>query len=41
MYVFFCYSNNKIADVSNEAKNDQIARWLWIVSEKWTKLNYM
>ncbi|XP_043802666.1 retinol dehydrogenase 13-like [Apis laboriosa] len=35
------FVNNKVADVSSEAKNDQIARWLWVVSEKWTKLNYM
>ncbi|XP_043255473.1 retinol dehydrogenase 13-like [Colletes gigas] len=30
-----------IADVSAAAKDDQIAKWLWAVSEKWTKLNYV
>lgn len=32
-------SNSKITDVSKEAKNDEVAKWLWVVSEKWTKLN--
>ncbi|KAK1132703.1 hypothetical protein K0M31_014084 [Melipona bicolor] len=35
------FVNNKIAEVSNEAKNDKIAKWLWAVSEKWTHLNYV
>ncbi|XP_076165038.1 retinol dehydrogenase 13 [Ptiloglossa arizonensis] len=34
-------SNNKVSDVSDDAKNDEIAKWLWAVSEKWTKLNYV
>nr|XP_031831551.1 retinol dehydrogenase 13-like [Nomia melanderi] len=33
------FSNCKVADISEEAKNDDIARWLWAVSEKWTGLN--
>ncbi|XP_034177072.2 retinol dehydrogenase 13 [Osmia lignaria lignaria] len=33
------YLNNcKIGDISDEAKNDQIAKWLWEVSTRWTKL---
>lgn len=35
------FVNNKIAEVSNEAKNDKIAKWLWAVSEKWAHLNYV
>ncbi|XP_076233832.1 retinol dehydrogenase 13 isoform X3 [Calliopsis andreniformis] len=35
------FQNNDIADVSAEANNEQIAKWLWAVSEKWTKLNVM
>ncbi|KAK9297922.1 hypothetical protein QLX08_008462 [Tetragonisca angustula] len=35
------FVDNKIAEVSDEAKNDKIAKWLWAVSEKWTKLNYV
>lgn len=35
-----CYFDNcKIEDVSGNAKNDDLAKWLWKVSEKWTKLN--
>ncbi|XP_012536020.1 retinol dehydrogenase 13 isoform X2 [Monomorium pharaonis] len=35
-----CYFNNcEIKDVTEEAKNDEMAKWLWKVSEKWTKLN--
>ncbi|XP_039303241.1 retinol dehydrogenase 13 isoform X2 [Solenopsis invicta] len=35
-----CYFDNcKTKEVSEEAKNDQLAKWLWKVSEKWTKLN--
>lgn len=29
----------EIADVSEEAKNDKVAKWLWAVSEKWTRLH--
>ncbi|XP_017878028.1 retinol dehydrogenase 13-like [Ceratina calcarata] len=29
----------EVSDVSEEAKNDQVAKWLWAVSEKWTKLH--
>lgn len=36
---YSCYSNNKVAEVSNEAKNDRVVKWLWAVSEKWTKLD--
>ncbi|XP_078041880.1 retinol dehydrogenase 13 [Augochlora pura] len=32
-------SNTKITDPSKEATNDEVAKWLWTVSEKWTKLN--
>ena len=39
--IYFGFSDNKIAEVSDEAKNDKIAKWLWAVSEKWTKLNYV
>ncbi|KAL0127911.1 hypothetical protein PUN28_003279 [Cardiocondyla obscurior] len=35
-----CYFvNNEESEVSQEAKNDDMAKWLWKVSEKWTKLN--
>ena len=37
--IYSCYSNNKVAEVSNEAKNDKVIKWLWAVSEKWTKLD--
>lgn len=33
------FSNNEITEISNEAKNDTLARWLWLVSEKWTRVN--
>ncbi|XP_043582156.1 retinol dehydrogenase 13-like [Bombus pyrosoma] len=33
------FINNKVAEVSNEAKNDRVVKWLWAVSEKWTKLD--
>ncbi|XP_076749539.1 retinol dehydrogenase 13 [Xylocopa sonorina] len=33
--------NNKIREVSGEAQDDKLAKWLWAVSEKWTKLNYV
>ena len=33
------FSNCTVADVSDEAKNDGLAKWLWAASEKWTKLN--
>lgn len=33
------FTNNKVAEVSNEAKNDRVVKWLWAVSEKWTKLD--
>ena len=33
------FINNKVAEVSNEAKNDKVIKWLWAVSEKWTKLD--
>lgn len=33
------FSNCKTADISEEAKSDQLAKWLWMVSEKWTKLS--
>ncbi|KAK2586743.1 hypothetical protein KPH14_011775 [Odynerus spinipes] len=33
------FSNNQLAEISDEAKDDKLARWLWLVSEKWTKLN--
>ncbi|XP_015186281.1 PREDICTED: retinol dehydrogenase 13-like [Polistes dominula] len=33
------FSNNEISDISDEAKDDKLSRWLWLVSEKWTKLN--
>ncbi|XP_043278014.1 retinol dehydrogenase 13-like [Venturia canescens] len=32
------FSNFDEAEVSEEAKNDQLAKWLWMTSEKWTKL---
>ncbi|XP_033336178.2 retinol dehydrogenase 13 [Megalopta genalis] len=32
-------SNCRIVDPSKEAKNDEVAKWLWAVSEKWTKLS--
>lgn len=32
-------SNNEIVETSNEGKDDKLARWLWLVSEKWTRLN--
>ncbi|KZC11201.1 Retinol dehydrogenase 13 [Dufourea novaeangliae] len=35
------FSNFRMADISEEAKNDQIAKWLWVVSEKWTKLSFV
>ncbi|XP_053985639.1 retinol dehydrogenase 13-like [Hylaeus volcanicus] len=35
------FSNYKVADTSDEAKNDDIAKWLWAVSEKWTRLNHI
>lgn len=28
----------KVVEPSQEAKNDQLALWLWLTSEKWTKL---
>ncbi|XP_017762026.1 PREDICTED: retinol dehydrogenase 13-like isoform X2 [Eufriesea mexicana] len=34
-------ADNKISNVSDEANNQEIAKWLWLVSEKWTKLNYV
>ncbi|XP_070163221.1 retinol dehydrogenase 13 isoform X2 [Polyergus mexicanus] len=35
-----CYFDNcEIKEVSDEAKNDDLAKWLWKVSEKWTKLD--
>ncbi|EGI57150.1 PREDICTED: retinol dehydrogenase 13-like [Acromyrmex echinatior] len=35
-----CYLDNcESKEVSEEAKNDNLAKWLWKVSEKWTKLN--
>ncbi|XP_012276143.1 retinol dehydrogenase 13-like isoform X2 [Orussus abietinus] len=35
-----CYfSNGKLAEITDEAKNDSLAKWLWLTSEKWTKLN--
>ena len=37
--IYSCYSNDKVADVSNEAKNDKVIKWLWAVSEKCTKLD--
>ncbi|XP_046820174.1 retinol dehydrogenase 13-like [Vespa crabro] len=33
------FSNNEIVNISEEAKDDKLAKWLWLVSEKWTKLN--
>ncbi|XP_071868537.1 retinol dehydrogenase 13 [Bombus fervidus] len=33
------FINNKVAEVSNEAKNDRVVKWLWAVSEKWTNLD--
>ncbi|KAL2721674.1 retinol dehydrogenase 13-like [Vespula maculifrons] len=33
------FSNNEVANISDEAKDDKLAKWLWLVSEKWTKLN--
>lgn len=36
---FIYYSNCEIKEVSDEAKNDNLAKWLWKVSEKWTKLD--
>ncbi|CAL7948492.1 unnamed protein product [Xylocopa violacea] len=33
--------NNKIKEVTGEAGDDRLAKWLWAVSEKWTKLNYV
>lgn len=35
----YIYSNCESKEVSEEAKNDNLAKWLWKVSEKWTKLN--
>lgn len=32
-------SNNQIVDPSDAAKKDSSAKWLWAVSEKWTRLN--
>lgn len=34
------FDNNKEAKASSEAQNDELAKWLWAVSEKWTKLNH-
>lgn len=35
-----CYFDNcEIKEVSDEAKNDNLAKWLWKVSERWTKLD--
>ncbi|KYM97530.1 Retinol dehydrogenase 13 [Cyphomyrmex costatus] len=35
-----CYLDNcKPKELSEEIKNDDLAKWLWKVSEKWTKLN--
>ncbi|XP_020293249.1 retinol dehydrogenase 13-like [Pseudomyrmex gracilis] len=35
-----CYFDNcEAKEVSDEAKNDNLAKWLWKVSEKWTKLH--
>lgn len=35
-----CYFQNcETKEVSEEAKSDDMAKWLWKVSEKWTKLN--
>lgn len=33
------FSNFKVSEISDEAKNDDIAKWLWEVSTRWTKLN--
>ncbi|XP_003705146.2 retinol dehydrogenase 13 [Megachile rotundata] len=33
------FDNCKMSDVSEEAKNDDIAKWLWEVSTRWTKPN--
>ncbi|XP_011646460.1 retinol dehydrogenase 13-like isoform X1 [Pogonomyrmex barbatus] len=37
-----CYiQDSEIAEVSEDAKDENMAKWLWKVSEKWTKLNVM
>ncbi|XP_024937925.1 retinol dehydrogenase 13 isoform X2 [Cephus cinctus] len=33
------FSDCKETDVSEEAKDEKLAKWLWMTSEKWTKLN--
>lgn len=33
------YSDCQLTDISEAAKDDSMARWLWLVSEKWTNLN--
>ncbi|XP_011339708.1 retinol dehydrogenase 13 isoform X2 [Ooceraea biroi] len=35
----YYFDNCETKDVSDNAKNDDMAKWLWKVSEKWTKLN--
>lgn len=34
-----CCSNCEMKEVADEAKNDNLAKWLWKVSEKWTQLD--
>ncbi|XP_077278391.1 retinol dehydrogenase 13 isoform X1 [Temnothorax americanus] len=35
-----CYlANSEIKELTEEAKDDDLAKWLWKVGEKWTKLN--
>lgn len=33
------FNRREIAEPSEEAQNDQLALWLWLASEKWTKLD--
>lgn len=38
-FKFLICSLQEIAEPSDEAKNDQLSLWLWLTSEKWTKLD--
>ncbi|KAG7203066.1 hypothetical protein KM043_010189 [Ampulex compressa] len=33
------FSNDRIMDVTEKAKDEKLTKWMWAVSEKWTRLN--
>lgn len=38
MFLFFL-SENKEKEMSEEAQDEKLANWLWLVSSKWTRLD--